>query len=156
MTEPSGSHGEFFFADSGYFVEALRQSPALAATLRQLFRRTAGKRSAALAQRLMYGSDWEMIVNEGRETREYLSSFHRMFAEFDRDPTLGAEGILSDRFFGMNAANFLGLRSTGRPGTRSRLEKFYRKHGVPTPLWMKKIDRTDPEIAGRLPQRRRM
>lgn len=81
------------------------------------------KGGAALAQRLMYGTDGEMVVLEGPKSEQYLQRFEDVFSVLD-EQSLGAEGKLSDRFFGVNAAIFLGLK-TGQPTadcaeTRSR------------------------------------
>jgi hypothetical protein len=140
MTSTAGSNGEFFFADSAYFSEALAGTNKLKAELRDLYYSTSHGNNdvAPLAQRLMYGTDWEMTVIEGRETRNYLARFEEIFADLDRDPSLGADGVLSKRFFGMNAAEFLGLRQGG--ANRLRLDEFYQRHKVPTPGWMAKVD----------------
>jgi hypothetical protein len=51
---------------------------------------------------------------------------------------LGAKGKLSDRFFGINAAVFLGL-GTGQKN-RLRLDSYYAIG--PKPAWMLKVDQT--------------
>ena len=96
------------------------------------------KGSGALAQRLMYGTDWEMIVREGAEIRGYFARFEAMFQAFDTDSSLGAQGVLSDNFFGWNAVEYLGLRQ-GR-GNRARLDAFYARSGIKAPYWMNKVD----------------
>lgn len=45
---------------------------------------------------------------------------------------------LSRKFFGLNAASYLGLRKGER--NRTRVDAFYPKHGVSTPDWMRKLD----------------
>ena len=84
----------------------------------------------------MYGTDWEMIVREGRTSGDYLTRFETMFAALDPQD-LGAKGRLSDQFFGVNAATFLGL-GVNEPN-RIRLDQYY---GLgPKPAWMSKVDR---------------
>jgi amidohydrolase family protein len=132
-----GTHGANFYADAAYLSHALTDQRGLTNALQTLFRITAPKQSAALAQRLMYGSDWEMLVIEGSANTKYLSNFEQIFSQLDGNPSLGAQGKLSARFFGINAVNYLSLR----PGsaTRARLEAFYAARAIPTPQWMRKI-----------------
>ena len=141
MTEASRSRGEYFFADSGYFAEVVDKPDVLGEQLRKLYKLTSHKGNAALAQRLMYGTDWEMILVEGARTEGYLEQFIRIFDDLDRDNSLGSEGQLSDRFFGLNAANYLTLQKVvdERPNNRSRLEKFYSAAKVPKPDWAEKV-----------------
>jgi predicted TIM-barrel fold metal-dependent hydrolase len=131
--------GRHLYADSGYFTEAVSRPEELTAILRALFESTAMKGSAALAQRLLYGTDWEMIVLEGRGIKNYLKSFEQVFSTLDQDQNLGAQGKLSDRFFSANAANYLGLHQ-GDPN-RTRLEAFYRQSRIADVGWMPKVDR---------------
>ena len=132
-----GTHGEKFYADAAYLTEGLTKPSDLISALRTLFRETSGKGPAALAQRLMYGSDWEMLIIAGAANTGYLADFEQIFSQLDSDPTLGAKGKLSDRFFGINAVNYLSLR----PGsaTRTRLDAFYLTHGIRPPQWAHKI-----------------
>ena len=91
MNKPGG---EYFYADSAYFSEVLTDWPKLEAFLAARMRRTSNRGPAALAQRLMYGTDWEMVVLEGAISSQYLSRFEAMYSRLDRDPSLGAEGPL--------------------------------------------------------------
>ncbi|XIA65741.1 amidohydrolase family protein [Bradyrhizobium sp. TZ2] len=129
-------NGEYLYADSGYFSEVLSNQAKLEAYLAARMRRTSKNGPAALAQRLMYGTDWEMVVLEGPMSSQYLSRFEAMYSKFDRDPSLGAQGRLSDRFFGINAAKFLGL-GIGQPNRR-RLDQYYSLSS--RPAWMAKVD----------------
>jgi hypothetical protein len=133
-----GSHGANYYADAAYLSHALSGRGQLTEALRDLFRKTKSKGPAALARRLMYGSDWEMLVIEGTASENYLRNFEQILLELDRDSSLGAQGKLSARFFGVNAANYLSLR----PGsaTRARLDSFYLTRGVRTPQWAQKVD----------------
>lgn len=135
------------YADSAYFADAVKQPAKLLPDLKQLLRATSNKGSAALAQRLMYGTDWEMIIIEGRTTNDYLKSFEGIFAKLDTDTSLGAQGRLSDRFFGQNAANYLGLHRGS--ATRARLEAFYRRSGVSAAPLLSKVDGA-PFLAGKM------
>ena len=129
--------GQFLYADSAYFVDLLSRPSELQAYLATLLRSSAKKGDAALAQRLMYGTDWEMVVLEGPKSDQYLQRFEAIVGALDYDSSLGAKGRLSDRFFGVNAAIFLGL-AAGQPN-RQRLDRYY---GLgPKPAWMAKVDR---------------
>jgi predicted TIM-barrel fold metal-dependent hydrolase len=129
-------NGEYLYADSGYFSEVLSEQARLQAYLAVRMRRTASRGPAAVAQRLMYGTDWEMVVLEGSMSGEYLTRFEAMYRALDRDKSLGADGTLSNRFFGINAAKFLGL-GIGQPNRR-RLDQYY---GLSSkPAWMAKVD----------------
>jgi hypothetical protein len=107
--------GAFAFADAGYFVEVMGREPALLAGLSQLYDDTAQKGDAALAE-------------GGIDT--YLSDFARLFKSMEARPAIWAAGLqgLSSKFFGDNAATFVGLRKG--EAARIRLDAFYRKNGV--------------------------
>ena len=77
------THGENFYADAAYLTHALTNQSDLTKALQALFRLTAPKKSAALAQRLMYGSDWEMLVIEGAANTRYLANFEQIFSQLD-------------------------------------------------------------------------
>jgi hypothetical protein len=95
----NGGTGANAYADTAYFTEILDQPSALAAQLTSVYRATAGKGDAALAQRLMYGTDWEMIIAEGGATETYLTGFENVFRQLDTDSSLGAR---SRRWVGRN------------------------------------------------------
>lgn len=85
-----------------------------------------------LRDRVMAGSDWHLVVlTPGYET---------LFERFDgmmHDPVFPAEWDLRDRFFGENAADFLGLRAG--QANRARLAKFYQiDTGGRPPAWWEK------------------
>ena len=82
-----------------------------------------------------------MILREGRTSDDYLTKFEKMYASIDRN--LGAKGTLSRQFFGVNAANFLGL-GPNQPA-RMRLDNYYKLS--PKPAWMAKVDKLPPAIA---------
>jgi hypothetical protein len=85
-----------------------------------------------LKQRLMYGSDWEMLLIEGGASANYLSNFEWIVSN------LGDQGDFAARFFGANATDYLLLRSGG--ATRKRLDAFYAQRGVRKPQWAQKVD----------------
>jgi hypothetical protein len=130
------ANGQFLYADSAYFADLLSRQPELQTSLASLMQHSKKKGPAALAQRLMYGTDWEMVVLEGPKSDQYLQRFEDVFSALDNQ-SLGADGKLSDRFFGVNAAIFLGLK-TGQPA-RQRLDQYY---GLGSkPAWMSKVDK---------------
>lgn len=131
--------GRKAYADAGYFVEGLSQQPQLRAALRELYEvSTPG--TAPLSTRFMYGTDWEMTLAEGRVIDGYLDNFIAVFQEMAQRPAILSQGVanLADRFFGLNAVEWVGLRAGER--ARERLEAFYKEHGVPKPAWARKLD----------------
>ncbi|SFG10913.1 Amidohydrolase [Duganella sp. CF458] len=119
--------GRNAYADSGYFIEAVDHKESFKTAIAQLIKETDGKGSASLANRFMYGTDWEMTITQGH-IESYLANFEEVFES----------KLVARKFFGENAADFAGLRN-GQP-TRLRLQKFYDRHQIPTPDWMRKID----------------
>jgi hypothetical protein len=141
LMSAEGTLGANFFADSAYLTDAVRGSGSLANQLTAIFKRTRHKGPANLANRLMYGSDWEMLLIEPGDTSAYLRNFENLFTRFDKETALGATGKISDAFFGANAARYLGL-GTGNQ-CRKRLDQFYAWHGIQKPLWAIKVDCLD-------------
>lgn len=139
MASREGSSGQFAFADAGYFVEVMDSEPQLRDTLRMLYEKTAPKGNAALANRFMYGTDWEMTLTEGH-VEAYLSRFVELFRELESSPAIRSARIqdLAGKFFGSNARIGSGCAKGGR--ARDRLDAFYGANGVPTPDWMTKLD----------------
>lgn len=140
MKSNTGQSGAFAYADAGYFVEVTGSEPALLDNVRQLYDETASKGDAALANRFMYGTDWEMTLAEG-PIDSYLTQFVQLFDRLESRPIIQAQGLsgLSSKFFGSNAVNWLGLRGGER--TRERLQAFYEANGVPKPDWAAKVDK---------------
>lgn len=134
MTQGAGSPGANTFADSGYFSGTLMNQGKMRDALRALY---AGENRIML-ERLMYGTDWTMILPQ-KNVERYLSDFMDVMRRIeDAEPGIGArQTTLSNAFFGRNAVEFLGLRS-GR-GNRGRLESFYAKNKMPEPDWMRKV-----------------
>jgi len=133
MTQSGGS-GARAFADSGYFSGTLLNQAKMRDVLRGLYASSDG----ILLERLMYGTDWEMILPQKNVDR-YLSDFVEVMQRIETaEPGIGARKTsLSNAFFGLNAVEFLGLRS-GR-GNRRRLEEFYGQNKVAEPDWMQKV-----------------
>lgn len=136
MTPAAGSSGERAFADSGYFAGTMLNYNKMKDVLDQLYT----SENRILLERLMYGSDWSMILTE-RNVSSYLADFIKVMRNIEAaEPGIGArKTTLSNAFFGRNAVEYLGLRK-GR-GNRCRLETFYAKHNVAEPDWMRKVDR---------------
>lgn len=93
--------------------------------------------AAPFYERMMYGTDWSLLLNEG-SISTYLKEF-RCLIETVQNADNAPPG-LEDRFFGANAAAWLGLKD-GR--TRDRLNQFYANNKLDTakypPPWFIKI-----------------
>ncbi|MNU00105.1 hypothetical protein D3C72_2431490 [compost metagenome] len=70
----------------------------------------------------------------------YLSNWARLLNELEESPAIKQAGLLglSDKFFGQNAVDWIGLREDGK--SRKRLNDFYDANGVAQPDWALKID----------------
>lgn len=134
----SGMPGSNAYADAGYFLEVISQEPKLEAVLRQLYEVTSSRGDAALVNRFMYGTDWEMTLVEG-PVDSYLEQFQALLSDLEQQPAIKSQGHtdLAARFFGMNAARWAGLEAGGE--ARKRLDNFYGKYGV-EPDWRAKVD----------------
>jgi len=134
--------GRFAHADAGFFTEVIKTRPGLVETLRKLYTETKDKGDAALANRFMYGTDWEMTLTQG-SVDKYLEDFIELFEELEPRADFRAAGLtnLAERFLGWNAVNWLGLRKGDK--ARGRLDTFYARHRVPEPDWLKKVDGTN-------------
>ena len=135
MTRGRDTPGGKAFADSGYFAGTLLNQVKMRDVLRELYALDNGM----LLERLMYGTDWMMILTQ-KNVERYLSDFTDVMRRIEAvEPGLTARGTsISNAFFGHNSAEFLGLRP-GR-GNRGRLETFYAQSKVPDPDWMRKVD----------------
>jgi predicted TIM-barrel fold metal-dependent hydrolase len=139
MSAGGTAAGSRAFADAGYFVEVLSKEPQMLALVRKLYEETSNKGDAALANRFLYGTDWEMTLTEGL-IKPYQGLFELLFAELEARPGFQAQGLtqLSRRFFGLNAARWAGLFAGDR--TRDRLDRFYQTHSIEKPDWAVKLD----------------
>lgn len=84
--------------------------------------------TAAMKDRLMYGSDWYMLaLYPGAES--FLANYRTTYQEhFGQDST--------DKFMGQNALQFLGFGNAGNANNR-RLREYYQRHGVENvPHWL--------------------
>lgn len=142
MTAGADSPGGRLYADSGYFAEILGDKQKVETQFRSLLLQTVGKGDAALGRRLMYGTDWEMVIIEGG-TSAYLDLFESVLGDLARDSALDPDKDLTDRFFGLNAATYLGLRRGDY--NRARLDRFF---GSARPHWMAKVDKAFPAPVG--------
>jgi predicted TIM-barrel fold metal-dependent hydrolase len=135
VTPGAGTAGANTYADSSYFAGVLINQVKVADTLQSLYAAAADN---VLYERLMYGSDWTMILPQVHVER-YLSDFIDVMRRIQPAPQWSpARGTsLADAFFGQNAADYLGLRR-GQPNRR-RLESFYAANDVPEPDWMRKL-----------------
>jgi hypothetical protein len=138
MTAGEGTPGRRLYADSAFLAEILSNQPGMQIELAKLLGRPLPAGGVPLGERLMYGTDWEMVVIEGRSTTGYLDDFQAVLDRLAATPGLDPRGDLVNRFFGLNAIGFLGLRAGEAP--RQRLDDFHR--GRPQPAWMAKVDRT--------------
>nr|WP_280908677.1 amidohydrolase family protein [Cupriavidus sp. LEh25] len=135
MSSAAGSAGANIFADSGYFAGVLSNQPKMTQVLQMLY--TASD-NHVLRERLMYGTDWTMILPQ-KKVDDYLSDFIDVMGKVEaaQGGVTVRQTTLSNAFFGHNAAEFLGLKS-GMPNRR-RLETFYAANKVPEPDWMRKV-----------------
>lgn len=136
MTPAPGSKGEGVYADASYFAGVLINPVKMAEVLADLY---TGSEHRVLTERLMYGTDWTMLLPQ-KNVERYLQEFIGVMRRVEQSTLAGAAprgASLSNAFFGANAASFLGL-SRGRR-TRERLEAFYGRNDVATPDWMAKV-----------------
>ncbi len=137
METSSGSNA---FGDAAYFDEILTGQTSMGTLEGQFKMFYAG--SATFRNRMMYGTDWNLLVREG-DIGPYLEDFEKMFDDMQSMP--GGYPGLKAQFLAGNAATWLGLKG-GR--TLDRLRTFYAT-GTPAtgpldisvyrPLWMKKL-----------------
>jgi predicted TIM-barrel fold metal-dependent hydrolase len=139
LMNSSGS-GQFAYADAGFFTEVLARRPALRGDIQRLYDTTNRKGDAALANRFLYGTDWEMSLTAG-PVNHYLAEFVELFKEIQNNSIqiqTPSAIELADKFFGQNAATFAGLRKGEK--TRARLDSFYARNNMGPPDWLKKLD----------------
>ena len=121
-------------ADASYFSNVLDRPTALADALKFIYEFGADRPAVS---RMMYGADWKMLIAESGAS-DYLNDFDRVISTVEQE--LGADARLKAKFFGQNAADFLGLRKN--QANRTRLENFYDANNVKTaPLWMTTVDK---------------
>jgi len=124
--------GRWLYADIAYWKSFLlrEDDPINKFLAKQL---ASGK---VLRSHLMYGSDWFMISQE-KNYWNYAENIHNWADKVDSSKDL------TQRLFHSNIADLFGLRAKDQdgntPASRSRLEKYYAKNNIPTPLWMGKL-----------------
>lgn len=133
--------GKHAYADNGYFFDAVDHESKLREALIGVL-----KGNPVAGERLMYGSDWQMIIMENY-WGDYLQACRHMIQKIEsalRQPDSVEWKGFEQNFFGANAARYLGLEppSDDRPNNLSRLCDFYRRNQVPEPAWMTKLGRT--------------
>lgn len=106
------------YADSGYFSAILSEPDCMRNRLAEYYAKGS---NPLLSKRLMYGTDWNLLISQGGIT-DYFQNFVQAFQEIDKTAPQA-----SRRFFGSNAADWLGLTG-GR--TRARLDEFYATNKV--------------------------
>ena len=121
-------------ADASYFSNILDNPVKLANAMEDIYKFGVSDPRPAV-DRLMYGADWKMLVTESGAS-DYLNDFNNVMTHLQ--DKLGIPD-LKKKFFGQNAAEFLGLKQN--QDNRTRLEEFYNRNGVEkTPVWMDKVD----------------
>jgi hypothetical protein len=148
MNAAPASPGSRAYADAGYFAEVISKEPDLEAVLRKLYEETSWKGDAALVNRFIYGTDWEMTLTEGA-VKGYLEGFETLFKELEAQPAMKSQGHteLAGRFFGVNAAQWAGLFPGG--AARLRLDRFYSEHRI-QPDWVSKVDKRSGAVLDNL------
>lgn len=134
MSPLASSAGLGAYADSGFFAGVMSNQGKMRDTLLSLF----AEKNGIMLERLMYGSDWSMILTQ-KNVKHYLANFIELMARVEEAAPgkVVRQTTLSDAFFGRNAAEFLGLRQNR--GNRKRLERFYAANAVAQPDWMTKV-----------------
>lgn len=143
MSKDSSAAGGRFFGDSAYTQKVLSDRAGLLNLYKAaLSWKAPGQPRPVLPDRMMYGSDWSLLMLE-KDMQAYLADFVWMYEQLDQSPLPPGESTetLSNKFFGENALDYLGLRD-GR--TRQRLTDFYAARGMTfghrgQPAWMSKI-----------------
>jgi len=134
-----GSAQRYTYGDVSYPAGALTNPAAYAPLLEALFLTRPQDGRAVPQDRLMYGTDWLMLLME-KNVDGCLSIAENALSAVDAALPPQTPSF-SDRFFAFNAIRWLGLR----PGESSwnRLETFYRTNGIDTnadpPAWMTKV-----------------
>jgi len=120
------------YADTAFFDQLLSNTLAVKDKLQSAYSQMIAGRHTVLPDRLMYGTDWNLLIQQDGLNR-YLSVFEGIMKDIQPDS--------SDKVFGLNAVQWLGL-SKGSPA-RTRLESFYKNNGIDlsknAPVWMSKV-----------------
>jgi predicted TIM-barrel fold metal-dependent hydrolase len=123
--------GASIFADMSYLSEVLPDGITAAHRAKLLeYLKAFLQQYDPDCERLMYGSDFAMLVREANYA-DYLDSFRSYIAE------LGLSETASSRLYRDNAIRFLGLGQN--TPTRGRLEAYYTKHGLDS-AWLSQFN----------------
>jgi hypothetical protein len=140
MSADSDAPGGRFYGDSGYSEKILSSQADVASLyLNALQWKAPEQPRPLLPDRLMYGSDWSLLMLES-DMQNYFTDFVSLYSQLDKSIPQSPK-TLSQKFFSDNAVDYLGLRS-GR--TSDRLTTFYSTRGMTfdgrgKPAWMEKI-----------------
>lgn len=142
MSTVPKSPGSRYFGDSAYTELILTPRNDLGSVYAQaLAWQGPGQSQPLLQDRLMYGSDWSLLmVQENMQT--YFADFVAMFERLDTATIPGVvPGTLSKKFFADNAVNYLGLRDGQN---FARLKTFYANLNMDfgaanQPIWAQKM-----------------
>jgi predicted TIM-barrel fold metal-dependent hydrolase len=127
----AGRHYGLAFGDTAYEESMLRDPKDQGERIG-----TAYEKYPAMINRFLYGTDWSLLITQGKNNW-YLRNFIQQMEHLDKSHPISGPS-LSERFFGWNAVEYVGLEKDGQ--ARKRLEAFYDCHGVPRPGWMQKVD----------------
>ena len=112
------------YADCGHHgITKKKRVKAVVRSLKRLYA------DHGIQDRYLYGSDWHMIVRQGKE-----EGFGDTYASILNRLDLSNPGETKRKFFGENALRFLAL-DKGSKG-RERIIAFYAKHEIETPDWV--------------------
>jgi hypothetical protein len=120
------------FADSAYEETMLRKATAEGERIGSAY-----ARYPALASHFLYGSDWSLLLTQGKND-VYLKNFVSQMRRLDDSHLSSETPSASERFFGWNAVSYAGLAQGEQ--TRGRLNAFYSKNKMGKPLWAQKVD----------------
>jgi predicted TIM-barrel fold metal-dependent hydrolase len=137
MGSNAGGAGRNTSADVSYFAKAMDDQSGLEAALSALLLPAADP-NAVLPKRLLFGSDWKMLLLEAHAD-QYLKDFDTVFETLAKSPPGGVDlrDLVPDAL-GRNAIAALGLHVGGK--SRRRIDDFYAAHQIAEPQWMRSAD----------------
>ncbi len=113
------------FADVGnHRIHDRQLSEAYLGMIERMFGEPA---TAAMAKRIMYGSDWFMLAIHPQHER-FLSAYRELFGRFGAERTA--------RFLGANALSFLGFDDPSNKNAQRLLARYERFAPDRTPTWL--------------------
>ncbi|HLY60833.1 MAG TPA: hypothetical protein VKV95_08805 [Terriglobia bacterium] len=136
--QQSGMHA---YGDAAYYSDVINNLDELKERFISFYTSGPGSGTAVLPNHMMYGSDWNLLLNYG-DIKSYLEQFVTLYNDLDNRFSTEDGLKVSERFFGYNAVDWIGLRKPGL--ARQRLETFYARNGINTathpPGWTAKVD----------------